>query len=143
MIITASLTSGIAHVARGRKECERLIDVVLNLEHVDWETVLAIGDVEYHQTADGPFPNQQLRISVSPSRGIAAISFTDHQDPDMTVANSHNPSRTLEEHLLIFNGASGTTFPADACISIPTARRALREWLETRKRPSCIRWRPA
>jgi hypothetical protein len=114
----------------------------MRLEHVEWETVLTIGDVEHLQTPDGPFPDQQLRISVSPSKGVAAISFTDHRDPEMAVVNSHNPNRALKEIFLIFNGATGTTFPTDACIPISDARNALLEWLETRSRPRCIAWRP-
>jgi hypothetical protein len=111
VIITASLTNGIARVAHGPQEALRLIDLILNTEHTEWETTLAIGEVEYHATSQGPFPNHQFRISVSPRAGLAALNYTDH-DAEQTIMNSFNSARPLPEVDLIF---SGTT--TDASVS--------------------------
>lgn len=142
MLLTASLTTGVARVTRGLLASTRLIDEILALDHVDWETTLAVGDVEFHSSKDGPFPSHQFRISVRPSAGFAALNYTDHDDPEMMIANSFNPKRPLPEVDLIFNGSTGAVFPRTAVIPVADARMALTEWLETRKRPTCINWRP-
>jgi hypothetical protein len=111
MIVTASLTTGIARVTHGRSESVRLVDEILTMDHVEWETTLSIGDVEFHRTKDGPIPNHQLRISVRPSAGFAALNYMDHDDPLMPIANSYNPSRPLPGVDLIFNGTTGAVFP--------------------------------
>jgi hypothetical protein len=112
------------------------------MEHEDWESVLYVGDVEYHQTKAGPFPNHQMIVSARPSTGYAALSYTDNDDPVMTVANSYNPRRPLPAIYLVLNGATGSVFPPAAAIAIADARSAVNEWLRTRKRPTCIEWRP-
>ncbi|MGH3761186.1 Imm1 family immunity protein [Actinophytocola sp.] len=142
LILTASLTTGIARVTHGIQESVHLIEEILNINHVDWETTLLIGEIEFHQTKEGPFPNHQLRISVRPSAGLAALNYTDHDDSQMPISNSYNPKRPLPEVNLIFNGATGSVFPRSAAIPIGHARDALGEWLKTRKRPTCIEWRP-
>ncbi len=142
MIVTASLSSGVARVTHGMHESVLLIDEILNMAHAEWETILSVGEVEFHQTKNGPFPNHKLRISVNPSAGLAALNYVDHDDPQMTVANSFNPQRPSPQVDLIFNGATGTVFPHAAAIPIADARRALIEWLETWRRPTCIEWRP-
>lgn len=60
LVLTASLTTEVGRVAHGIREATRLVDEILKLDHTDWETTLAIGDVEFHQTADGPFPSLDL-----------------------------------------------------------------------------------
>jgi hypothetical protein len=60
----------------------------------------------------------------------------------MSVANSYNPRRPLPDVDIIFNGSTGTVFPRTALIAVSRARAALLEWLETRRRPTCIEWRP-
>jgi hypothetical protein len=141
-ILTASLTSGVARVTHGMQASAQLIEEILTMDHVDWETTLYVGDVEYHTTKNGPYPNHQLRISVQPSAGLAAITYIDHDDPDMPVANTYNPQRPPPDINLIFNGETGAVFPRTAAIPISDARDALHEWLSTRKRPTCIDWRP-
>jgi hypothetical protein len=142
MIVTASLTTDVARVTRGMSASVRLVDELLRMDHVEWESTLYVGDVEFHQTKDaGPFPNHQLRISVRPSAGLAALNYMDHDDPRMPIANSYNPKRPLPDVDLIFNGTTGTVFPRTALIPIADARNALIEWLKTRKRPTCIQWR--
>lgn len=142
MIVTASLTTGVARVTHGMPESARLVDEILRMDHVDWETILSIGDAEFHRTKDGPFPNHQLRISVRPSAGLAALNYMDHDDALMPIANSYNAMRPLPGVDLIFNGTTGSVFPRTALISVSDARKALIEWLGTRKRPTCIGWRP-
>jgi hypothetical protein len=142
LILTASLTTGVARVAHGMHEAAILVDQVLKLNHKDWETILLVGDVEFHQSPDGPYPNHQMRVSVQPSTGYAALNYTDNDDPDMAIANSYNPSRPLPHIDLIFNGSTASVFPRTAAIPIPDARKALHEWLRTRERPTCIEWRP-
>lgn len=142
MVLTASLTNGVARVTRGMQESARLIDEILKLDHVDWETTLLVGDVEFHQTADGPYPDHQMRVSVRPSEGYAALNHADNSDPIMSIANSYNPRRPLPDIYLIFNGATGSVFPLAAAIPIADTRNALNEWLRTRRRPTCIEWRP-
>lgn len=142
MIVTASLSTGIARVADGPAQCRQLIDVVLRTEHVEWETILCVGDVEFRRSSAGPFPNHQLRVSVRPSTGYAALNYMDHDDPVMAIANSYNPKRPLPEVALVFSGATGAVFPRAAAIPIAAAGRALAEWLATRQRPTCIEWRP-
>ncbi|HEX6360685.1 Imm1 family immunity protein [Actinophytocola sp.] len=142
LILTASLTTGVACVAHGMQASVTLIDEILDTEHVIWETTLLVGDVEYRVTKDGPFPNHQLRITVRPSTGFAALNYMDHDDAKLPIANSYNPKRPLPEVDLIFNGATGAVFPRTAAIPIDKARDALREWLITRTRPTCIEWRP-
>lgn len=120
----------------------RLVDEILKMDHVEWETTLYVGDIEFHSTKEGPFPNHQLRISVRPSAGLAALNYMDHDDPQMPIANSYNPQRPLPDIELIFNGATRSVFPRAAAIPIAAAREALIEWMETRKRPTCIQWLP-
>jgi Immunity protein Imm1 len=141
MIVTASLTTGIARVADGPVECRQLIEVILRTEHLDWETILCVGDVEFRRSDDGPFPNHQVRVSARPSTGYAALNYMDHDDPQMAIANSYNLKRPLPDVVLVFNGVTGAVFPRSAAIPIATADRALVEWLTTRKRPTCIAWR--
>jgi Immunity protein Imm1 len=142
VIVTASLTTGIARVTHGITASKQLVDEVLRTDHVDWETTLYVGDVEFHCTDNGPFPNHQLRLSVRPAAGCAALNYMDNDDPHMSIANSYNPQRPLPEIHLIFNGSTGSIFPRTATIPVVAAREALHEWLETRKRPECIEWRP-
>jgi hypothetical protein len=142
MILTASLTTGVARVAHGMLASVRLIDEILTTDHVEWETTLSVGDVEFRHTKDGPFPNHQFRISVRPSAGFAALNYMDHDDPEMPIANSFNAKRPLPAVDLIFNGTTGSVFPRTAVIPVTDARRAFIEWLETWKRPTCIEWRP-
>jgi hypothetical protein len=138
LILTAVLTTDVARVTHGMPESVRLTGEILTLDHVEWETILYVGDVEYHSTKHGPYPNHQLRISVRPAAGVAALLYIDHDDPEMSAANSYNPNRPLPEVDLIFNGAIKALFPRTAAIPISEARNALREWLETRKRPTYI-----
>lgn len=143
LILTASLTTGVACVTHGMQASVGLIDEILKIDHANWETTLLVGDVEFRRTKHGgPFPNHQFRISVRPSTGFAALNYMDHDDPEMHIANSYNPRRPLPEVDLIFNGETGAVFPCTAVIPIAKARDALIEWLETRKRPTCIEWRP-
>jgi hypothetical protein len=123
-------------------ESAHLVDEILKLDHTDWETTLSLGDVEFHQTSEGPYPDNQMRVSVQPSRGYAALNHTDINDPDVYLANSYNPRRPLPEISLIFNGTTGRVFPRTAAIPIADARKALHEWVRTRARPTCIEWRP-
>jgi hypothetical protein len=60
----------------------RLVEEILMTDHVEWETTLSVGDVEFHRTKDGPFPNHQFRISVRPSAGFAALNYMDHDDSE-------------------------------------------------------------
>jgi hypothetical protein len=142
LILTASLTTGVARVMYGMTASARLINEILNLDHVAWETTLYVGDIEFHRTKEGPYPNHQLRLSVRPASDLAALNYMDHDDPTMPIANSYNPKRPLPEVDLIFSGATGSVFPRSAAIPIADARDALNEWLSTRKRPTCIEWRP-
>lgn len=142
MIVTASLTTGIACVAVGSVEALRLMEGVLRTDHRDWETTLYVGDVEFHQSKDGPFPNHQVRISVRPSMRCAALSYIDHDDKLMSVALSFNPKPLGVDPHLVFNGATGAVFPRSAAIPVDDARNALTEWLATRCRPTSIRWAP-
>lgn len=142
LVLTASLTNDVARAAHGLEESASLIDEILTLEHEHWESVLAVGDVEYYQTKEGPFPNAQMRVSVRPSTGFAALSHTDHGDSRMTIANSYNSATTLPDVFLVFNGETGAVFPRSALILIDDARNALREWVRTRARPTCIEWQP-
>jgi hypothetical protein len=142
LVLTASLTTGVARVTHGLRESARLVDEILKLDHKDWETTLLVGDVEFHQTSEGPYPDRQMRISVQPSAGYAALNYADNTDPKMSIANSYNPRRPLPEVYLIFNGTTGAVFPRAAAIPIADTRNALNEWLRTRQRPTCIEWRP-
>lgn len=141
-ILTASITTGVARVAYGLQASVSLVDEILTMDHVEWETILLVGDVEYHHTKKGPFPNHQLRISARPSAGFAALNYMDNDDTQMPIANSYNPRRPLPEVDLVFNGETGSMFPRAAAIPLIKAREAVNEWLQTRKRPRCIQWRP-
>ncbi|MBB5800794.1 hypothetical protein F4560_000562 [Saccharothrix ecbatanensis] len=112
------------------------------MDHTEWETMMYVGDSEFRVTQEGPHPNHQLRVSVRPAYGFAALNYMDQEDPHLTIANSYNPIRPVPDVDLIFSGSTGTVFPRTAAISIVDARSALVEWLMTRKRPSCIQWRP-
>jgi hypothetical protein len=142
MIVTASITTGVARVTHGLKESLALVDEILAAEHADWESTMSIGDVEFHTTKEGPFPNNQMRVSVSPVAGYAALSYTDHDAKGHPIVNSFNPQRPLPEVFLVFNGTTGATFPRTAAIPIEEARKALVEWVKTRTLPTCIEWRP-
>lgn len=142
MIVTAVLTTGVVTVTHGLEKSTRLVDEVLRANHVKWETTMFVGDAEVRSTKDGPQPNHQLRVSVRPSSGLAALNYMDHDDLEMVIANSYNPARPLPEVDLIFNGETGAVFPRTAAIPIADARAAMVEWIETRRRPTCIEWRP-
>lgn len=141
LILTASLTTGIARVMCGMAASARLINEILHMDHIDWETTLYVGDTEFYRTKEGPHPNHQLRLSVRPESGFAALNYMDHDDAQMSIANSYNPKRPMPDVDLVFSGATGSVFPPAAAIPIADARRALVQWLETRKRPTCIEWR--
>ena len=143
VVVTALLTTRVARVARGMTECAALIDEVLTLDHADLETILWVGDVVFHSSKEGPYPNCQMRVSVRPSLRYAALSYTDHDAPDMSILNSFNPEANLPEVDLIFNGDMGSVFPQSAVITIADARVALLEWLRTRSLPTSIEWRPS
>src|ERR1700741_3980936 len=142
VVITASLTTGAMRVTRGFPQGKALIEEILALDHADQETILWIGDGEYHQSKEGPFPNQQMRVSVKPSAKCAALSYTDHANPTASIVNSFNSGPDTPEVLLIFNGDTGDVFPQSAVIPIVDARAALLEWLRTRSLPTSINWRP-
>jgi immunity protein Imm1 of predicted polymorphic toxin system len=142
LIVTASLTTGIVRVVHGMTAAARLVDEIIETDHVEWETTMSVGTVEFHRTKAGPFPNHQLRISVRPSIGYAALSYMDHDDPQMPIANSYNPRLPRPRLYLVFNGSTGSVFPRAAAVPVVDARIALAEWLETWKRPTCIEWRP-
>lgn len=141
LVLTASLTSGVARVTHGLRESVILIDEILTLNHTVWETTLSVGDVEFYQDRDGPFPNHQMRVSVNPDANGAALNYMQNDVPKMPIVNSYNPGPQIRADL-IFNGTTGAVFPRSAVISIAAARRALNEWLRTRHRPTCIEWRP-
>lgn len=142
VVVTALLTTNVVRVTRGIVECMALVEEVLALDHVDQETILWVGDVEFHSSKTGPYPNQQMRISARPSSQCAALSYTDHDDPTVSIVNSFNPEASPPEVYLIFNGDTGDVFPQSAMIPIVDARIALSEWLRTRSLPTCIEWRP-
>ena len=142
MVVTASLTTGIACVAVGVADCLRLIDQILRIDHIGWETSLYVGDSEFYRSRDGPYPNHQVRVSVRPSAGYAALAYIDHDDSLMSVALSFNCQQLGPDVHLVFNGSTGAVFPRAAAIPISEARRALAEWLESRRRPTCISWVP-
>jgi len=56
LTLTATLTTGVGRVTHGMSESVNLIDEILTLDHVDWETTLSVGDVEFHSTTQGPVP---------------------------------------------------------------------------------------
>jgi Immunity protein Imm1 len=140
MIVTASLTTGVARVAHGVPAAVQLVDFVFRTEHSEWETTMYVGDVEFHRGRNGPYPSHQLRVSVLPATGFAALNYIDHDDPHMVIANSFNPQQPPPDVRLIFNGTIGSVFPHSAAIPIRQARRAVIEWLHTRKRPVCVAW---
>jgi Immunity protein Imm1 len=137
-ILTASLTTGVVQVAHGLSASLALIDEILKIEHTEWETTLSVGDTEFHQTTEGPYPDHQMRVSAQPSVGYAALNYTDH----VSMANSYNPDRPLPTVFLVFKGGIGSLFSPTAAILIEGARKALHEWLRTRQRPTCIEWQP-
>lgn len=142
VVVTALLTTSTVRVADGIERCAALIEEILTLDHVDQETILWVGDEEFHRSKEGPFPNHLMRASVKPSAGRAALSYTDHDDPTASMVNSFNPDPVSSEVYLIFNGDTGDVFPQSAVISIVDARTALLEWVRMRSRPTCIEWRP-
>jgi hypothetical protein len=141
LVITASLTSGVARVTHGLRASVSLIDEILTLNHTEWESTLSVGDIEFYQDSDGPYPNHQMRVSVNPSANGAALNYMHNDEPAYSIANSYNPGPEIDVDL-IFSGTTGAVFPRSAVISILDARRALNEWLRTRRRPACIEWRP-
>lgn len=141
LVVTAVLATGIATVTRGEAASHALFETILTTEHTLWETLLYVGNEEFRQGKSGPFPNHQLRISVKPRLGYAAINYQDHEDPVLPNANSFNPAQPPPNVNLIFSGSTGAVFPNHSAISIHDARLALWEWLRTRKRPTCIQWR--
>src|SRR5262249_21103877 len=82
LTLTATLTTGVGRVTHGMQESVSLIDEILTLDHVDWETTLSVGDVEFHSTPHGPYPNHQLRISVRPSAGCGAQLYRPRRPTD-------------------------------------------------------------
>ena len=141
-LLTASLTTNVSRTAHGAAACVALIEEVLTLNHTDLETTLWIGGEEYYTSDRGPFPNTQMRVSVRPSSGYAALSYMSHDEPGMAIVNSYNPTGGPKGIYLIFNGDVGSVFPRSALIEVSAAREALLEWLRTWSRPTCIQWQP-
>lgn len=50
MIVTAALTTGIARVTQGLSASLQLFDDILGMDHAEWESILYVGDTEYHCT---------------------------------------------------------------------------------------------
>lgn len=142
MIVTAVLTTGIGQIAAGMDDAVELVDRILAIEHLHQESILAIGDAAYLTTKQGPYPNCLVRVSVSPRHGYAALIYIDHGDTKMSAARSYNPHTPSPDVDLICNEINGSVFPRSSLISIESARMALIEWLETRERPTCIKWTP-
>jgi hypothetical protein len=124
-------------------EAIALVDEMLALDHESGESTLLIGDAEYFTSKDGPYPNHQMRVSVRPHQGIAALHYVDHDDAVMSAAYSYSSSFSSQppEVYLIFRGDTGRLFPQQSIISIADARAAILEWLRTGQRPRCIEWR--
>lgn len=142
VVLTALLTTGVVRVMHGMTQCAALIEEILTLDHVDQETNLWIGDMEYHRSKDGPFPNHLMRVSARPSVQCAALSYTDHDDPTASLVTSFHSGQDLPEVYLIFNGETGDVFARSAVIPLVDARNALLEWIRTRSLPTNINWRP-
>lgn len=142
VVVTALLTTNVGRVAHGIEACSALVEDVLTLDHIDQETILWIGSKEFHSTKDGPYPNRQMRVSARPSAQCAALSYTDHDNPNVSIVNSYNRAAVLPAVDLIFNGDMGSVFPRSALIPIAAARNALLEWVRTRSLPTCIEWQP-
>lgn len=141
-IVTALLMNETVRVTHTMRDGVALIEEILSLEHTNQESSLWVGDVEYHSSGDGPYPNHLMRVSARPSIGCAALSYTDQEDPASTVVHSFNSGQDLPETFLIYNGNTGAVFPHWAAIPVTHARNALLEWLRTRSLPTCINWRP-
>ena len=141
-VLTALLTTGVVRVTHTMRDGVALIEEILALDHKNQETSLWVGDVEYHSSKSGPFPNHLMRVSVRPAKGCAALSYTDHDDPTVSVVTSFNSGLDMPQEYLIFNGDTGHVFPHSAVIPIADARTALLEWLRTRSLPTSINWRP-
>lgn len=143
LVVTASLTSDVARVTHGMRPSIDLIDEILGLDHKNWESILYVGDIEYFASPkEGPYPNNQMRVSARPSVGVAALHYSDHDDSEMSAGYSYATSPPDERIFLVFNGETGRLFPQSAIIPIVDARAALIEWVRTRARPRCIEWRP-
>lgn len=142
LVLTASLTSGVARVTHGMRDSIALVEEILALNHTIWESTLSVGDEEYYQGRDGPFPNHQMRVSVLPNVDAAALNYMRNDVPKVPYVNSYNPHSSDIRVDLIFNGRTGRIFPRWAVISVGDARLALHEWLQTRRLPTCIEWRP-
>lgn len=142
LVVTASLTSGVARVTHGLAASVELIDEILALDHAEWESTLNVGDIEYHTSSDGPYPNNQMRVSVRPAARVAALHYADNDDTDLSMGYSLGLLRLPHEVYLVFNGDTGRVFPQSSIIPIVDARSALVEWLHTRRRPTCIQWQP-
>ncbi|SFQ75471.1 Imm1 family immunity protein [Amycolatopsis rubida] len=143
MILTAALATGIAVAAEGKNAAAALVDQILDIDHTEQESVLCVGEQEFYTSKkNGPFPNHQFLVSVSTVYALAALTYRDHDDPVMPIANSYNSERPLPELDLICDGETGAVFPRTALIPVSLARMGLLEWLDTWKRPACIEWRP-
>lgn len=142
MVLTALLTTGVGRVARGMSGCASLVKEILTLDHRDLETTLWLGDEQFYVTKDGPYPNNQMRVSARPTAGYAALNYTDHDNPESSNVNSYNPAGAPAGVHLIFNGDIESVFPQSALILIADAEVALLEWLRTRSLPTSIEWRP-
>ena len=69
MIVTASLTSGIACVAHGITGSVKLIDEILRMDHLEWETILSVGTVEFHSSKAGPAHRPAVGQYIQLTRG--------------------------------------------------------------------------
>jgi hypothetical protein len=52
-----SVLTTVARVSQGTAASVQLVDDIFSTDHIEWETTLNVGDVEFHCTKDGPFPD--------------------------------------------------------------------------------------
>ncbi len=80
-------------------------------------------------------------LVVTVNRGWGALYYRDRDEMGrLRAAITHTPQPSLDAPDLLYDPEAAATFPLDAAISADQLRLAIREYLDTGQRPTCVHW---
>ena len=97
--------------------------------------------VVYAQDITAPHPPGWVpeTVLVATVNGDCAALY--YRGSDRRAWITHNPQPTADPPRLLFDPEASADFPAEAAVSVDKIRAAVREYLETGARPTCVPWR--
>lgn len=123
------------------EEYDQLISAALAEENYP----LGVQRVLYDQDTSRPHPSgwyPATVLVVTVNRGWGALYYRDlDENGQLRAAITHNPESPATAPELLFDPEAGATYPLNAGIPVSHLRAAIREYLETGERPTCVLWR--